>query len=430
MRISKTLVPVALAALLAACSNEEEIANYSSNTAILDEGNVEIKLSTGGPNRLTRSLGAIESDNQGLFDVDSMGIFMLATNETKINKEAKPLVWNAEVNPWAVWMDNVDANAVTDAGGTRTEIRWRDGQDRWYPIGNWYSYRFYGYHPTKGAQLISTNKRRTIRWSNLDGMHDIIYGRSKGAIETDEYEKYRYSARYFRQRKVDEITGDVVKNFSDSIPTLQMEHKLMRLQFCIVGLPDSNMVGREFESANNMMVDTIQITHVPTSAELIIADFDDNTQDGKITYDWTNATANDFIDVKDMNFGLLSASDSINTFNTTYNRYEGRRVHNNDTVYVGQSILMPVPDEAATTSGHTSFQVNVMLRNTDGIALPAEQPMDLQLKNYAAFKSGYTYRVILNIAGPRLVTLRAVLEPWKNAWEDENEQGFESLIFN
>ena len=138
----------------------------------------------------------------------------------------------------------------------------------------------------------------------------------------------------------------------------------------------------------------------------------------------------DFIDVKDMNFGLLSASDSINTFNTTYNRYEGRRVHNNDTVYVGQSILMPVPDEAATTSGHTSFQVNVMLRNTDGIAFPAEQPMDLQLKNYAAFKSGYTYRVILNIAGPRLVTLRAVLEPWKNAWEDENEQGFESLIFN
>ena len=408
MRISKTIVPVALAALLAACSNEEEIAN-NSNTVILDEGKVEIKLSTGGSNHNTRA--AIESDANGLFEADGLGIYMLATNESGTNSPTTPIVWDATQNEWAVWMDNVEANAVKDAGNTRTQFVWTDGETRWYPIGNWYCYRFYGYYPrVTGTNITNVNNKITVHYDNLDGTKDIIYGRSLGADMNSQTEQYRYSARYFRQ-----------DGFGDQYPSISFEHKLMRLQFCVQGLPDPNKeVGHEYDDANTMKVESIKLEAVPASADLIIADLatnsinpnDANDLAGKITFNWSANGATDLY--------VQTADDG--SFDPTL-----AQVVDDQIIDVGQSIMLPVPDEQATQAGFTGFKVWVNLSNNQGEVFAAEHPMELKLNGNIDFESGKTYRVVLQIAGPREVILRATLQQWDDS---DSGQAIYPLIFN
>ena len=409
MNISKFYVSLLAAVALTACSTDEEVSNKDALS--LDDTPVQIRLSVGRGHQ-TRS--SIESNDDGLFKLDSLGIFMLATDIQLTNPEEDPIDWgfgshpyepsSPYANPWAVWMENVAANAVLDDENTptRTDILWCDNVIRWYPVGNWYSYRFYGYYPrVEMDQIEVTDTRRCVNYTGLDGTKDIIWGTSAGADMDDSKEKYRYSGRYFRQ------SGYAEKN-----PAIAFEHKMMRLQFCIQGIADENAeVGHKFDAANTMIIDTIIIERVPTVASLIVADID-STLNGKITYDWV-----DNLD----SLGVIGENDG---------EFVKEQIQNDSIIKVGQPILLPVLDADATAAGYMKYRVIIRLKNTSGDKFNHEKPIDLRMTN--TYQPGKSYRVVLQIAGPKQVTVMATLKPWDidNDTNDPTQDSVVPLVFD
>ena len=399
MRINRVLTPLALAALLVACSSEEE---QSTETIVIGNSDVEVKLAAGGYN-ITRA--SIESSADSLFDVNGLGIFMLATHKKDVNPTEDDIDWSASGEyQWSVWIDNDSANAVTN--GATTEIRWaKSGQKYYYPIANWYSYRFYGYYPRVEAVTYS-NDQVKVDFDGLDGTKDIIWGRSLGCNPAGSAdEKCRYSARYFR-----------MSGFSDKYPSLDLDHKMMRIQFYVQGLEDEDAdAGHTYDEANKMLVDTIEVLNVPTKATLIVADRNIDGNNGKIIYTWDNYLSN---------IGILGKADGTAP-DGNFNKAESQ-IHNDDLIPIGQPMLLPVPDDDATAAGFTRYQVNVNLRNTSGQVFKAERPLDLVLNAPNVFEHSKTYKVVLQIAGPKLVVMKATLAPWTNAAND----AIDNLIFN
>lgn len=395
MRIIKVLTPLALAALLAACSNGDEL---TTETIVVGNSDVEVKLAAGSSN-ITRA--SVESSDDSLFQItgkDKLGIFMLATYKKGVNPTEDDINWTASgVDQWSVWINNDSANAVNN--GVMTDIQWaKTGQKYYYPIGNWYSYRFYGYYPRVDAINYSADQV-SADFTGLDGTKDVIWGRSLGANPNGTAdEQCRYSAQYFR-----------MAGFSGKYPSLDLNHKMMRIQFYVEGLEDEDAeAGHKYDKANEMMVDTIEVLNVPTTATLIVADRTTEENNGKIRYDWENNLSN---------IGILGAADGA--FDKA-----ASQVNNNNQIAIGQPMLLPVLDADATAAGVTKYKVNVTLRNTAGEVFKAERPLDLVAPN--VFEAGKTYKVVLKIAGPKLVVMKATLAPWKPA----NEGAIEDLIFN
>ena len=156
MNINKILLPLATIVLTMACSNDDET---SQSLTVVGNSDVEIKLSVGGG---TSTRASVESNVNGMFNLNNLGIFMLGTAVQSTNPEEQNIDWRPSVNQYAVWMNNVEANAVIDGGGTRTDILWEDGKTRWYPVGNWYSYRFYGYYPRVADNRVSMTANKCV----------------------------------------------------------------------------------------------------------------------------------------------------------------------------------------------------------------------------------------------------------------------------
>ena len=384
MKFLKYIAPMALMVpLFLACSSDDE--RFGQNEEIqVGNSDVEVKLSmySGGTTR-----ASVESDANGLFELDNLGIYMLGTYQQRTNPDERAIDWRPNINPYASWITNVESEAVFNADTTHTDIRWKDGQVRWYPIGNWYSYRFYGYYPRVEDANITTEKSRvTINYSNLDGKTDIIWGCSDEADMDDPQEKYRYSARYFRQL-----------GYSDKYPEIAFRHRLMRIQFYIQGLSDPNLPeGEQFDPANEMFIDTIIVAKVPTRAELTLADLNTKANDGKMKYNWTSYLGD---------IGGVGENDGV---------FIKKQIHNDDLIKVGQPLLLPVPDADAASAGYTKYGVQIRLRNIDGVLFDHEKPIELNRLDGIEFEAGKTYRVILKIAGPKQVTVRANLAPWED----------------
>ena len=384
MGINKILLSLATLVLATACSNDDETTVKSPT--VVGNSDVEIKLSMGSS---TGTRASVESDANGMFDLDNLGIFMLGTAVQTTNPDEQTIDWRPAVNPYAIWMNNVEASAVKNGESTRTDILWADGETRWYPVGNWYSYRFYGYYPrVEDSQVSLTSSKCVVTYTGLDGTKDIIWGRSLGADLDDAKEKYRYSARYFRQA-----------GYGDYNPELSLNHKMLRLQFAIQGIGDENAeAGHEFDAANTMFIDTIIVTQVPTTARLTVADLNNQeTGDGVITYDW-------IYDLQDL--GVLGENDGT---------FVKKQIHDDDIIEVGQPILLPVLDSDATAAGYTKYKIKVRLRNDVGVLFDHEKPLDLNIADGGSgFEAGKSYRVVLKIAGPKQVTLQARLAGWES----------------
>ena len=73
MKSKKSLLAIAAMALFVSCSNEDDKSVNNEFSGIIENSNVEILLSTGGHTR-----GSIESDANGLFEAEGLGIFCLA----------------------------------------------------------------------------------------------------------------------------------------------------------------------------------------------------------------------------------------------------------------------------------------------------------------------------------------------------------------
>ena len=399
-----------MTAAFAACSqmDENEAAwQGGENVGVGLNSDVEVRLSVGGLS--TRA--SIESKTDS-FAVDSLGIYMLATDIIGVNpQEVAPINWlDIRCNK----MDNVATNAIWDSGTRTTSLVWADPTaSYWYPYENWYAFRFYGYYPrVSDSEVNRENRRMTATYTELDGTTDIIWGQSLRSNQSDEYDKYRYSAKYFRQA-----------GYSDKLPSLAFEHKLMRIQFYIQGVADNNYPANPYEMANKMVLDSVVMyarhsgmaagewDSIPTTADLIVADLDTPSNEGTIRFNWN---------------GNRSPIPMFDENDTPY--LSKKQVHNDSLIKVGQPILLPVPDEDEVPG--FLYGAKVYLRLADGqsqMKFYDAAPLDLNLNaNTAEYQAGHTYKVVINISGPQKVTLKATLTPW----EEVDEEGFDNLDLN
>lgn len=368
----------AAASVLAGCSGDDETlspSNEADGNGVGVENPVEIRLSSGSAG--TRA--SLESDETGLFEAEGLGIFCLANGTLNVNPNELPIDWTPSVGGdtnYSVWIDNLDANAVYEKNETdqavATNIKWADGEARWYPVGNWYKYQFYGYYPRVENDNLESNKTQRIANIPIDGTQDIIWGR------TTSTDPLAYCAKYFRQA-----------DKGDEIPAIAFRHMLMRLTFSCVPGEDSK---GSIESALTMGVKSIAIKAVPTTARLVIADSENSDNEGTISYDWTN-NVTDFLlkDSLDVDF-----------------RADHWVLENETTL--GQGILLPVPDTSMSDADFR-YLVEITLMDKDGNVFVSEHPIELQ--NSKAYEAGKSYNVKLTIHGPQEIYLNATLAPWE-----------------
>ena len=403
------------AAFLTACASDDSLdaAQPLGTEDIPEDELVEVRLNAAANSTLTRA--AVESDDNGIFELDSIGMFMLARYNQRTNPEEAALIWNRS-NEWANWVDNMLTRATVndDAGLKSVNLLFRNYNNTrdtavWYPVGQWYSYRFYGYYPIQDNSNLSFNKRqRIVHFPKLDGKTDILWGRSEKADTTDDKEKYAYSARYFRQ-----------KGYSTKYPEVKFRHELMSFQFAIQGIPDENETEeRKFLSANKMSIDTIIVVNAPVNGDLIVADLDDNdgllggnSNDGLMIYDWKNGVG----DIGVIGQPLI---DSTKVGYELDGAFSKKQVHNDSVMLVGQRLLLPVIDEDAVKAGRGVYRVRIRLKHEDGTLFDHEKPIDLNFRSSAnKYEAGKCYKIVLQIAGPQHITMKASLKNWDDVDE-------------
>lgn len=217
-------------------------------------------------------------------------------------------------------------------------------------------------------ETIYKSESRIEATIQINGTQDVIWGR------TNNNHDDAYSAKYFRNPE-----------HADETPGIEFEHKLMRMTFSIVPGPDAK---GEYDAALTMGVKSIKVKDVPTQLNLVIADRNDATAEGKVTFDWDNNLADfDLLDADDAPFG------------------EDHWVQMEET-RIGQGILLPVPDEQKDDQ---HYYVEIVLKDKEGNEFISEHPIELQSSKYEAGKS---YNVKMTINGPKLITLNATLKPW------------------
>lgn len=270
---------------------------------------VEIKLGTGGNQAFTRAI--IPDATDGNFDThEGIGMFCLAASQfgdasaidwqqyktvgtsesdKKKRNEGRYMNWmgsgkstDGSINT-TTWGGNVKANAtkVTENETTCTRIAWEDNFTRFYPMGNWYSYTFYGYHPYQ--ENVTTGKNTVTVDIPIDGYTDVLWGRSykpETAGESgDTWSQYAYSGRYFREF--------FKKNSKDAkTPVMKFKHALSRLNFKIAR--GDNKVDKGTLYLKRLVL----LGDVPTSVTMTVADLnyapndkagDVNSTEGLIT---------------------------------------------------------------------------------------------------------------------------------------------------
>lgn len=392
MKLQKIIFTCLIATAFAACSHDDAGSSAGADSqggAIIIGADSEIEIRLAQSN-MTRS--SIDTDGDGLFEANGVGIFMLATDIMGMNREAHPIDWNPSINEFAVKLDNVQADIVKDRASLSNNIVWANEMHYYYPIDNWYAYRFYGYYPRLDDVEV-TSTQRIAHFTELDGTKDVIWGQSarasrQGEDDYDVTESYRYSARYFRQA-----------GKAQNLPSLAFTHKLMRFQFHIQGIPDENAdEGHEYDTANTMMIDAISVINVPSTADLIIADRNEPNNNGTLMVNWNGP------------------KNSLPVIGENDGEFVKQQVYGNTKFKVGQPLLLPVPSASQMSTGF-KYQVYVTLRDTNGNLFKGAYPIDINpTGNY---KAGFTYNIVIGIAGPRLITAKATLSAWEDAEDDE-----------
>jgi hypothetical protein len=355
---------LAIAALFASCSNDDNVSGGNIDHNI-GNSDVKIKLATGS-GASTRA--SIESDEFGTFEANGLGIFCLAKGSLGVNPTELPIDWTpgVEATEYSVWMDNVESDAVYNEDTTSTDIVWTDGITRYYPTGNWHSYRFYGYYPYQSS-INATATQRNVDFV-IDGTQDIIWGKTDVSDDS-----LAYCAKFFR----DPIYKDVT-------PSITFKHKLMRFTFSTVPGVDGN---GSIEPALKMGIESIAIKSVPTTANLIIADKANKENEGVITFDWNNNLSD---------FTLLEADDQPLGADYWVQSTETR---------IGGGILLPVPVDP-----NFRYYVDVVLKDKSGNIFQPEHPMEI--RNSQEFEEGKSYNIRMTINGPKEIEVKATLNAW------------------
>lgn len=384
MKNLKFILSLTAALLLMACSSDEDLTAVQRLTpeAAFADSDVEIKLSSGS-SATTRA--SVESDANGLFEADGVGIFLLAKDYLNINPSEAPITWLPSSNPnapnFSIKLENVEANAIINGEHTATNLEWADGHTRFYPVGSWYSSKFYGYYPrVEDDHIIATATQRVAEMT-IDGTQDIIWGRDTATSSE------AYSAFYFRMSQ----------EKSAEIPRIDFKHKLMRLTFTVKAGQDPF---GSTEEAKKMRVKRITLQNVPTVGYLTVADRTNPENEGTLTFDWSS-NLDDFV--------LLDDGD------TPFNEDEPLSLPavTDDATRVGQGFLIPVPEP-----GHR-LTVKIKMTDVSGTNYTdVEWPFELELADGKTLEAGKSYNVSFTVYGPREIHVSARLAQWEEGDAD------------
>lgn len=409
---------IAIAGIMSSCSNtyEPTIEDLLAENPIVS-GDVEINLGAGNATR-----ASINSDENGIFETDNIGIFCLAQESMNINPHELPISWDKSkytdrsdnnTDPtkysqytyeYSAWLENKEAKAVIETinGVKTTRIHWADNSIQYYPTGNWHRYAFYGYYPYQPTTKFSINEEIRQADFDINGHTDILWG--KGYKQN---EKYAYSAIYFRDPSHQNKTAE-----------MQFKHSLMRLTFsCITGELE-NEQGDKYVSpeAKKMYVVSVKVLKLPTKGHLVVANRLDPTKEGVFTADWKN-------NLKDV---LLTEEDDTEIKQRADHTYKYKV--ETTAKRIGDGIICAVPDDP-----NYNFYVEVVLaydKDGDGVINEAkgdkyfhpEHPM--QLNSNVKFEAGKSYNLKLTVNAPEQMSISATLEPW----EEQPEGSINNII--
>lgn len=370
---------IALSAAMAACSSDDVAT--ADGMMVEDNSPVLINLTSGAKQTLTRA--SVESYGaKNAFNAEGMGLYMLASDKTGLNVNALDIDWLD--NNYTFWWDNVNgtATAVTDpdGGDDYTKITADvEGYKAYYPTGDWYKYSFYAYYPRQEENNMSSDSRSV--YINIDGTQDIIWGKASSD------DQFGYCARYFRQ------TAHMTE-----VPNISMSHKMTRIRFATIAGADGT---GNYDGALRMGIRTIKVLQVPTRGYLTVANLTDPTQEGVLTFDWS----------EDADKADLAIKDSTDA---EFTGFADHRVAMQEK-YVGQPILLPVP------AADYVYKVYIELEDEDGTVFPTETPLELNFASQGInFEAGKSYKVVMTIHGPKIIEAKASLTPWEESSDEIN----------
>lgn len=452
----------------------EEIPPLTEDEKWVLEANsdVEIKLGSGGNQAFTRAfVGEGVGETANLFTTtEGIGMFCLAA--AKKQDAAPPINWkqyNADNDDryagrymnWMgskqptdgdintiTWGGNVKANATpidTNADGNNdvTRIAWTDGFTRFYPMGNWYKYTFYGYHPYQNS--VTTEESTVTVDIPIDGYTDVLWGRSykpeagsgpEGVVDT--WSQYAYSGKYFREYR--KQTG------SDNapLPTMQFKHVLSRINFKVA--KGDNRDGELYVKELKLM------GVVPNKVTLTVADKNAADPDVTVTEtaEGTVAVANGATNLKtSIAKGLNAAGELV------YDEVEKDGVELPFSVtYNGGNVTTPLCDgsEGARPNGvqlshvqggsgltyedlgtgimvfpkaNPSYKLQltiVLVRDGKTYTFVPQFPYDINFPDNR-LEPGKQYNVYLTIYTPQDIEVNAKLEPWDPVNMDTEANG-------
>lgn len=390
MRMKNSIFMLAAAASLLAlggCSSDEPVLlpagegeSGSADVEVITTP-VEIRLGMPGANFVTR---AAFEDDEDEFD---MGVFCLAREKQNVNNSGQDISWwDTTVDPLFsstfCLLNNVES---TKSGNN---ITWVDGQRRYYPFTQFYSYDFYAYYPyvdyEEEENTIDTTTvgRVVVNYQSIDGKTDILWGRATSA------EQYAYSAKYFRQPGNQSV-----------VPSVQLDHMLTRLKFQVV--PGESFVGSgDYSAASSMVITGLKVKDVVKNVTLLVADYD---------RDHANEQGSETILGTDEPDRLSPTDDEVQTLElcgadgepfapvtVSDNPAEARQL--------GESFLLfPA----------SKYVLEISLRNTNNTVFQQDHPLEL-ISPSGMFNAGCQYTITIEVHGPKEVNIKAQLTPWQD----------------
>lgn len=218
------------------------------------------------------------------------------------------LVWNKSAN---VTMYDAAGNETTNIiDGAKSTIAFI-GEQQYYPIGNYCSYSMYGYYPLQSIVTDGADKNCTVDKSKLTitipvtGADDVLWGRasysnddvegtdipwftpgeSTGIIyngqEITDLTAYGYSAKFFSFSPFHTVDTDVAL-----VPTMKFKHKMAMLKFEVM----ANDNASNNDAAYKTTISSISVANVPSSIDMVVADLDNNANEGVVTASQTTTS--------------------------------------------------------------------------------------------------------------------------------------------
>lgn len=404
--------------VLSSCSVQDD---DTINVQAEPDDNSPVLIQLGSGYNVGISRATIESENDGRFSSDSLGVFMLARLKTAINPETDPLTWT----PGDVYQADVakldNEWALVNKANGRIFFRNKEGQDygeityHYYPIDNWYAYRFYAYQPfrTDDKVTVSDDDQRIVHYTDLDGTQDIICGSTPLTLNEQPLTDLAYCSKYFH-----------MNGHTEEVPNIAFKHMQMRLQFYLVGEGDTTWTDPvnhpedytiSYNDCNDMVLTELCVLSVPTKADLTVANLDGS--EPSLVYDWSGPKADLYL--RDRNAVVQPGEEeprlspvAVNGELTETIREGGVIIgaDNTEKLPVGMPIMLPY-DKVGV------YQVAMKFESQSTGDKFTVHRIDLRPNN--PYQSGKTYKIKIKVGSPQKVSVTATLAGWEDDGEGE-----------